>query len=131
MQQVQRGHAGRQVRPLRGNEKMSNIATVLAWTALLLAGSPAAAAEPMDIVEERVLVADLDLYSSIGRQALDRRIRAAARRLCADLDGRSIARLSERGRCLSAAVASAGAQRDRLFAQRGITSELRTAMAKR
>ena len=71
-----------------------------------------------------VTAADLDLYSAAGRTTLDSRIRTAARQVCRESSGGGL-RLERF--CREAAIQGANRQRDRLFAQRGLPGDLRTA----
>jgi UrcA family protein len=81
---------------------------VLALAALSLAGvSTPAAAETMSVA---VQYSDLDLSSPAGLAALERRIEAAAKRICVPIPVRSSLSNPTRSSCVRQAMASVQAQ---------------------
>lgn len=88
-------------------------AALLASALLAMQATAAAATEVDARPSERVTVADLNLSSPAGLAALDRRIDAAAKRVCAA--GDTFWLLWERAarqECVAAAISSARSQRD-------------------
>lgn len=75
---------------------------------------------------EVVQTADLNLAVAEGQATLDRRIAAAAARVCATADTRSVRNIAEARKCEETANAMARAVRDQLVAA-AIASELRSA----
>lgn len=83
---------------------------ILLAAALLATLAPAGAFARPDGERVRVYHGDLNLMSAAGRAQLDKRVAAAAKRVCA-INGRLDPRaLSESHACLKAAMASARAQ---------------------
>ena len=68
---------------------------------------------------ERVSFGDLDLLGDAGKATLQRRIRAAARRLCNTPGVLPLAAKVSEVRCNRTAIARASAQFDRIAAARG------------
>lgn len=93
---------------------MKKTVIVVGASLLMLQAAAAAAAEPGSTLSERVAVADLNLNSEEGLATLDRRIHAAARRVCSDSHaGATMPSLYIR-LCVRGAVSAANRQRDRL-----------------
>lgn len=108
---------------------MTKLLGALFGAVVLLCATPATAARIAvdggpEAPSKVVTAADLDLYSAAGRTTLDSRIRTAARQVCREIGqgGLRWERL-----CREAAIEGANRQRDRLFAQRGLIGDLRTA----
>lgn len=87
------------------------IATLLAFTA-----TPALA-EPTAVSTAKVQVADLDLSSSQGQRALDRRLTIAAREVCGAASPADLAGQNEARRCFKATLASIADERDQRIAK--------------
>lgn len=81
---------------------------VCAGICLLGATAPAAAAEPVRTVT--IDYADLDLAHDGGRDALDSRIKAAARKVCSD-GSRDLRSRTEETRCVRTAIEGAQTQK--------------------
>jgi UrcA family protein len=81
-----------------------------AFATLALLASPALAEEAPSV---RVAYGDLDLSAPAGRQALDRRLRGAANRVCGPLPSAGIREMKAVLDCRTATIAGV---RDRLFA---------------
>ena len=81
---------------------------IFASACLLGAAAPAAAAPmPVDASQTAVVsYADLNLASDHGRNALDARIRFAARNVC-ETGARDVASLAQANRCVRAAIEAA------------------------
>jgi UrcA family protein len=87
---------------------------LLLLAAALAAATPGAATPAERLV--RVAHADLDLATDAGVAALDRRIRAAANRLCEAGAARSVIEQRAGMRCRMDAIATAAGQRSRAIA---------------
>lgn len=79
-------------------------------------GAPALAAPASDDASALVRIDDLNLASASGRETLDTRIRAAARRLCRT-NLRGTAEMTLERQCVAAALANARPQSERMIAQ--------------
>lgn len=89
---------------------------------LAVAGDASAAPPTLSTSEpsiERVSFADLDLVGQAGKATLQRRIRAAARRVCYTPGVVPLAVKVGEMRCNRTAIAGASAQFDRIAAARG------------
>lgn len=97
---------------------MKRIFACAAVAAAAVATSPAAAAaaSPAAAASEKVSYADIDLSTSAGRGELDRRISAAASRLCLQDAQASPAPGYIDRKCYGTAMAGAQAQVDRAVA---------------
>lgn len=89
----------------------------ICFVALIMVAMSAAAQQPQSpAISIRVSAADLDVTSAQGTRALDRRLKAAVRRVCGDLDARDPYRQSAYRQCLTIARQSAQAGRAALVA---------------
>ena len=92
---------------------MKSIVIAAALLALLPAHVGAGELPP----EVRVSHADLDLTTAAGVRTFDRRIMAAAKAVCPDVQGISgVARQFVARRCIALAISNAKPQRDRILA---------------
>ena len=82
----------------------------------LALGVPTLAAPASDDASAVVRIDDLNLASASGRETLDTRIRATARRLCRT-DLRGTAEMELERQCVAAALANARPQSERMIAQ--------------
>ncbi|MBC7519736.1 MAG: UrcA family protein [Sandarakinorhabdus sp.] len=83
--------------------------TVICAGACLIGATAPAAAAPMPVDASQTAVvsyADLNLASDHGRNALDARIRFAARNVC-ETGARDVASMAQASRCVRAAVEAA------------------------
>lgn len=86
---------------------------------LAVSGEASAAPRTLSTSEtstERVSYADLDLFGQAGKATLQRRIRAAAHRVCDTYGVQPLAVKLDEMRCNRSAIASASAQIDRITA---------------
>jgi UrcA family protein len=88
----------------------------LMMTALLVAAVPAFAGDKPVPPTARVTTADLDLSTAAGRQTLDRRLRVAIDKVCADADAAPRTGILSNDRCRSVAATGARRQRNVLIA---------------
>jgi UrcA family protein len=108
----------------------------LLMTALLATALPAFARDKPVPPTARVPTADLDLSTTSGRRALDRRLRMAIDQVCAVADAAPRTGILPNDRCRSVAMASVRRQRSALIAavdatkDRKAGTELATAMMK-
>jgi UrcA family protein len=86
------------------------LATLLAFTA-----APALA-EPPSFKSSIVQIADLDLSTAKGQQALDRRLNLAAREVCGTASDVDVAGKNEVRRCRVETLAGLAAERDQRIA---------------
>ncbi len=84
-------------------------------TIALSSGAPVAADSPR---QERVAYGDLDLTSDAGQTTLDKRIRAAVKRVCSPV-GNSASEALEWSRCKRQSLAGANAQMEVAIARAG------------
>jgi UrcA family protein len=86
---------------------------ILSASLALAAAVPAAAADRDDSAQVRI--DDLDLANPSDQQRLDRRVSAAARRICAT-GARNLAAITAENRCIALALESAAPQAERAIA---------------
>ena len=102
--------------------KALNIRTAVLATAFMFA-SAAAAQPPIEVEgalpQAEVSYADLDLGSPSGIDALERRVRTAASRLCFGYRGGDLEERQARRTCFTTAIASARGQMEQAVADFG------------
>ncbi len=87
---------------------MRNLITLVAVVASATAFAPTPAIAHQDARSVTVSHADLDLATDVGRATLDRRIGAAARRVCDVEHSRELARWQAERRCVASALDRSG-----------------------
>lgn len=99
-----------------------SITSTIAFASVALLAAPLQA-QAIDLDTRTVDYGDLDLSSSAGRKALDRRLTAAVNQVCGELTARSALINRAVRECRETTLADAHAQRDIAIAQyRGRTN---------
>ncbi len=102
-----------------GTRTFMPLALLAAVAMTCLQGAAFAAEAPMGATNRtaKVPVGDLNLANPAGVAALDARLRAAAKRVCAPQVYRDLAAMADRATCERNAMERAGARRDVLVAR--------------
>lgn len=96
--------------------KFKSIISTLAFAPVVLLAAPLQA-QAIDLDSRTVRFGDLDLSSSEGRNALDRRLSVAVTQVCGEFSARSSLVNRKVRECREATLADAHAQRDVAIAQ--------------